>query len=641
MSVLFGQWNYDGSPPAPGCMENVQALLSRYGPDGMTGWSGQGLQIFYFPFHTTKESRRETQPHKMRCGSLLTWDGRLDNRDDLIHRLGSGLSCESTDLAIAAAAYEQWGSSCLRELIGDWALAIWQERDRTLLLAKDFLGSRHLYYSVTPARSTWCTVLDPLLPSGKEFPRIEEEYIAGWLGAFPADHLTPYRGVHSVPAGCFVSIQQASSPVGRYFTFDSAQRIRYRNDSEYEEHLRAVFRTAVLRRLRSDSPIIAELSGGVDSSSIVCMADTLVAAGQAGTPRLDTVSYFDDSEPTWDERPYFTAVERRRGRTGAHIDLSCKDAVLFSFNADMLASTPCAGARISPVQRQFSTLIKSQGNRVVLSGAGGDEVTGGVPTPYPELADLLVSARFRLLARQLKRWALEKRQPWYALLAETILPFLPGHGLAPKPHADARPWLRASFAARYRTALMGYEARRTLSGALPSFQENVSSFERLVRMLESSVPLKPEPLCEFRYPYLDRDLLQFLYAIPREQLVRPGERRSLLRRALADIVPPEVLHRKHKAFSASRPIAALRAKYAAESTDLVAACDSLGIVDSSLFGDALQQTESGRNVPLVPILRTLQIEAWLRHIRTHASILVLPNQSLRRSANPATLEASS
>src|SRR6202035_132686 len=100
-----------------------------------------------------------------------------------------------------------------------------------------------------------------------------------------------------------------------------ANRIHYRSDAEYEEHFRFCFTESVKRRLRSDSPVLAELSGGMDSSSIVCMADQILARGKGETPRLDTLSYYDDSEPNWNERPYFTKVEEKRGRAGCHIDV--------------------------------------------------------------------------------------------------------------------------------------------------------------------------------------------------------------------------------------------------------------------------------------------------------------------------------
>ena len=193
------------------------------------------------------------------------------------------------------------------------------------MLAKDPIGTRHLYYSFDNNQVTWSTILDPLVRfAGKTFA-LNEEYIAGWFSMFPAAHLTPCVGIHSVPPSSFVLLRPGKHTVSKYWDFDPGKKIRYRTDAEYEEHFRTVFATAVQRRLRSDRPVLAELSGGRDSSSIVCMADTIIARGAADTPRLDTISYYDDSEPNWNERPYFTKVEEKRGRTGWHINVGAQD----------------------------------------------------------------------------------------------------------------------------------------------------------------------------------------------------------------------------------------------------------------------------------------------------------------------------
>ena len=124
----------------------------------------------------------------------------------------------------------------------------------------------------------------------------------------------------------------------------------------------------------------------MDSSSIVCVADTLLARGTADTPRLDTLSYYDDSEPNWNERPYIAKVEEKRGQTGRHIDISEQEILRFGPEIGAFAATPSSGGgRPTEASRQFAAHVAFQGNRVILSGIGGDETTGGVPTPVPEL----------------------------------------------------------------------------------------------------------------------------------------------------------------------------------------------------------------------------------------------------------------
>src|SRR5260370_15857137 len=147
MSVQFGRWNFEGQQPAQDYIEKVSAALAPYGPDSNEAYSKGDVKILYRAFHTTKESRRETQPHISPSGAVITWDGRLDNRADLISELRDSLTITCTDVVIVAAAYEKWATNCFATLIGDWALSIWNPRERSVLLAKDPIGTRHLYYS--------------------------------------------------------------------------------------------------------------------------------------------------------------------------------------------------------------------------------------------------------------------------------------------------------------------------------------------------------------------------------------------------------------------------------------------------------------------------------------------------------------
>ncbi len=619
MSVQFGRWNFEGQPPAPDYIEKVSATLAPYGPDSNESYSKGGVRILYRAFHTTKESRREKQPHISSSGAVITWDGRLDNRAELISELRDSLTISSTDVAIVEAAYEEWGASLFAKLIGDWALSIWNPINRSLLLAKDPIGTRHLYYSFDDNQVTWSTILDPLVRlAGKTFT-LNEEYIAGWFSLFPATHLTPCVGIHSVPPSTFMLLRPGKRTVTKYWDFDPEKKIRYRADAEYEEHFRTVFAKAVQRKLRSDRPVLAELSGGRDSASIVCMADLVIARGATETPRLDTLSKYDDSEPNWNERPYFTKVEEKRGRTGWHINVGAQDPEEKPAPGpppespnDRFVPTPGYDGRTSP---QIRMCLAAQGNRVLLSGIGGDETMGGVPTPIPELEDLLARARFGALAHKLKVWALEKRRPWFHLFWEAARGFFPPALVGVPKSMRSAPWLQSDFVKHHRAALTGYPSRTKLFGPLPSFQENVDALDALRRQLARSA-LPFEPPFEKRYPYLDRGLLEFMFAIPREQLVRPTQRRSLMRRALVGIVPDEILNRKGKAFVARAPLLAVGRDWAnlIEITQNMLS-SSLGMVDPQRISDVLQKARRGEEVPMLTLMRTIFIEGWLKNLR--------------------------
>jgi asparagine synthase (glutamine-hydrolysing) len=620
MSVQFGRWNFEGQPPASDYIEKVSATLAPYGPDSDEAYSKGGVKILYHAFHTTKESRRETQPHISPSGAVITWDGRLDNRTELISDFRDAATSDSTDVALVSAAYEKWSTNCFDQLVGDWALSIWNPNNRSLILAKDPIGTRHLYYSIDKDHITWSTVLDPLvLFAGKSFT-LSEEYIAGWFATmFPAAHLTPYVGVHAVPPSSSVLLRPGKRTISKYWDFDPCRKIRYSADADYEEHFRTVFAKAVQRRLRSDRPILVELSGGMDSSSIVCMADTVIARGTAETPRLDTISWYNDSDPNADERSYFTKVEEKRGRIGYHIDLASltdvesQKSFRGDFDSDHFAATPNSSGRLAEHFGRYATYMRAQGHRVVLSGIGGGEVMGGsVPSPSPEFQNLLARGRFFSLANQLNSWAVKMRKPQLPLLWNAVRDFLPfSDGDADK--AVAGLWLHPGFVRRNYFALAGYPSRVKLFGPLPSFQDNIRTLTGDRRLL-AYFGLQAEFLREMCYPYLDRGLLEFMFAIPREQIVRVGQRRSLMKRALVGIVPDELLKRKRKASVPAEPPKGSPKQPSLIDIGQHIVSSSLGIIDPNRLWEALQKGRHGKEVPVGHLKRTLTLEYWLRHL---------------------------
>jgi hypothetical protein len=150
--------------------------------------------------------------------------------------------------------------------------------------------------------------------------------------------------------------------------------------------------------------------------------------------------------------------------------------------------------------------------------------------------------------------------------------------------------------------------------ACPSFQEDIFTLEALRRRLACCVP-PSDPVYETSYPYLDRDLLQFVCGIPREQLIRPGHRRSLMRRALANIVPSEILNRTRKGFVTRRLRQTLDIDNG-QLSELISSMriDSFGIVDQAGFAACLRKAGAGFEFPGVRIARTVCLELWLRNV---------------------------
>jgi len=609
MSAQFGICNLDGRPADGTTLDKARLLLAPYGPDYEGSKRQANVAMLYRALYTTREDRGEIQPHISCTGATIMWDGRLDNRDELL-RLFPQTDSSSTDVEIVATAFDKLGTSSFACLVGDWALSIWDVRTQTLMLAKDFVGTRQMYYFLEKDRVMWCTVLDPLLIlAGRSF-ELNLEYIAGWLGFFPDASLTPYIGLHSVPPSSFVSLTREKQTVSKYWDLTPSKQIRYQSAADYEHHFCDVFSNSVRRRLRSDRPILAELSGGMDSSSIVCMADRLIGERSAEAPSLHTLSYYDNSEPNWNELPFVTIVENKRSERGCHLDASLSSAT-DRCEESSVSSLPGGATGKDPV---FTDWLITVGSRTVLSGLGGDELLGGVPTPTPELQDLLVGLEFRLLFRQLKAWAMVQKRPWFYLLRETLREFAPLRGARTRDIGVLFPWLLPEFKRRFWYALSGYEPRITLTGIRPSFQQNRSTLEALRRHVACTAAARPTH--EKCYPYLDRDLVEFCFAIPRDQLVRPGRRRFLQRNALRGIVPSEILERKRKSFVVRGPMTALvEESKRMDARKMISA--SLGIVDPDCLLQYLSRVRAGEEVAIVPLMRLLTIERWLSGFAGH------------------------
>jgi asparagine synthase (glutamine-hydrolysing) len=642
MSIQFGRWNRRGQPVDPKYLADVSAVTARYPSDGDLAHFQDDVGILYKRFETTREASSALQPLVGPSGVVLTWDGRLDNRPEILAELRMNPTASLSDAEIVLVAYERWTTNCFRKLLGDWAVVLWHPAEKVLLLAKDLAGTRQLYYSIEASHVTWCTVLDPLVLLSKYCLSVSEEYVAGYLSTFPATHLTPYASIHAVPAGACVKIMPQAASRHDYECFAPSNFIRCRTDAEYEEQFRAVFGQAVLRRLRSSYPVIAELSGGMDSTAIVCVADMLLAEGKGETPRLDTISYYDDEEPNWNERPFFSLVEKKRGRAGIHVNFGHAAGTFEPIPEGIFIPLPGGDKESWDRQNALHRHFEAGSYRTLLSGIGGDEFLGGVPTPVPELQDLLRQFRWKTFGRRLLDWSVYRRSPWVNLAAEVSRDFLPRALRRPFETAHCPPWLAKSFASRHAETFWSDTPRLHLAGRLPSFETNLNTLDRLRRQLNC---VHLDAVCPYQmsFPYLDRDLLEFLFAIPREQRVRPGQRRSLMRRALAGIVPAEILSRRRKGYVSRRPLVAMNSAFPRIERlfeDSVLAAH--GWLDRKVFSATLSAARHGQVEKIVPVLAVLQLEQWLqssRHIDaipTSEKNRVQPGRNAPSVAIPST-----
>src|SRR3989441_8528576 len=237
---------------------------------------------------------------------VLTADARIDNRAELLAALGRGV--EATDAELILGAYQRWGERAPEHLLGDFAFAIWDGRREVLFCARDHFGVKPFYYHHAPGRLfAFGSEIKALLALAEVPRRLNETRVADYLVPLLEDkEITFYEEIVRLPPAHRMTVSRDGMRIEQSWALDPTREIRLKSDAEYAAAFREIFTEAVRCRLRSAFPVGSMLSGGLDSSSIVCVARKLLAEDGGG--KLHTFSAIFPDVPECDEREYIEAV---------------------------------------------------------------------------------------------------------------------------------------------------------------------------------------------------------------------------------------------------------------------------------------------------------------------------------------------
>ena len=547
MSGIGGVFNFDGAPVNDEILTALAQGLAARGPDGGNNIKAGSVGMVYRAFHTNRESRLERQPLMARFGHVLCWDGRLDNREELIALLSDELRGDHTDAAIVMAGYLKWGLNCFSKIIGDFVLSLWDPSVQSVILARDAIGSRDLYYQVNQHRILWASDLKLLVEQAGVEMEVSDDYVAGYLTRLPEPWQTPFKHIDAVAPAHAAIVHNGQLKTQRIWGLNPNVEIRYQSDGEYEEHFRELFQQAVKCSLQADGPVWADLSGGLDSSSIVCVADRLIKSGETQATKLRTVSCIRDESPSSNETKFIRTIEDYVGVNGNHLPES--EFPVFNLTGYKPSAIPNALDLFFSYHRKVNELMLQDGARVRLCGNGGDEILNSVPDPASELTDLIKQGSVVQLHRRLRAWGRDRKKPYMKLLwYDGILPSLPRRLQVKLGHTNVRrlpDWFEQDFVKRTNLPDLMLGPTDTFGFVRPSSRAQSINFLCAVREFSAGYVRVLQDV-DIRLPMLHRPLVEFMQAIPRNQRIRLGETRSLQRRALNGLVPPEVLRRKGK-----------------------------------------------------------------------------------------------
>jgi asparagine synthase (glutamine-hydrolysing) len=619
MSEFGGILNFEAEAPInPADMRLLSSALGGDDPENVSVVVDGPFGLCFKSSHTIKKSDSK-QPLVDASGNVFAFDGMLHNSDELRHMLNDlpvRTQLDSSDADFLRRSYLKLGRDCIAQLIGDFALVIWDKQDQTLFLARDHAGARTLYYHRGKDRIVWSSQLEPLLSLVRNTPEIEDQYIAYYLVYSPPPHLTTFKGFLAVQPGHIVSVQRQKFTETRYWGLDTSKEIRYKSDREYEDHYFHEFKNAVKCRMRSDGPVFAELSGGLDSSAVVCMADHLIKTGEAPTCELQPVSAVNDLSPKSNELTFIACVEEHIGYTGVHLNESeCPLFIRLSVENASRVFNPmlfCA-----EYHNSLGRVIKERNGAVLLSGQGGDEINCASCDPTAELCNLLVKLQLPQLHRRIKVWSANQKRAYPKVLwKNVIIPMLPSvkHGWGRMtPKIKIPRLMQASFVKKANLSLDKILFNLP-NFSMPSGRDQAVGYWSVILNIASG---HRRHISDFHvsYPYLHRPLVEFMQAIPIEQKVRPGQSRSLHRRASASILPDKIVKRKGKGNPTEAICRAINSEWPRlQSLFNNARVYQYGYIDQKEMNPALEMSRNGVNDFLVNVVKIFPLEIWLRSL---------------------------
>lgn len=611
MSILFGVRQRAAKQAQLGEMEQLAKATAQYAVDGTEMKADGVLGMAVQPYYTHRRSRLGSMMAEDGQGNIVSLDGRLDNVEALCEELH--IDSEGTsDAEIVLRIFLAYAEESFSRFVGDWAIVLWHEPTQTLYLARDHAGTRTLHYELTEDGVLWGTYLETFFVM-KPQRTLNVSYAAAFLTAQLTHLSTPYEGIHVVPPAHFVAIDRSGGTrTTPHWNWMRGDFLRYKSDREYEEHFLMLFRQAVERRTEHDDlPILAELSGGMDSSSIVCMSDKIRRdKGVSSEQLVDTVSYYDSDDPHWNEMLFVACIEEQRGKMGIHSPLP-----LLTTDFTIAKLSPLLPETTEAVLEAYKRLdqeIVSTGYRALLTGFGGDELLGGVTTGVPELADCLYRGSMVSFLKRGVAWCLPGRTPLVQIVRETVR-FLADiyvnrstSDIVLPPGGTKRLYELSHL---YQKDFVFTCPRGAIA---PSRLMNARAWWNILETLPHREP-KLQTCREYRFPLLDRDLVEFLFRVPRERMLRPGRRRAMMRSAMRGIVPEDVIERRRKGYRQASVLKILSAEYEkVESVLRDSYAVSAGLIQRNDLLAAVGSLRQQETKLLTSVFRTLVLELWIR-----------------------------
>lgn len=572
MSSISGIFYRNGGSVTFEEIKGVNDSLNYRGPDGSKIWFEGPVAFGHQMLHTTPESLNEILPFEDETsGLVITSDARIDNRAELAPILNLENTIDIPDSLFILRAYQKWGEKCPEKLLGDFAFAIWDKENEKMFCARDHMGVKPFYYYLSDDFFIFATEIKAIFKIPNISKILNELKVAFYLTRIDDRKSTFYKNICRLPAAHSLTINLNEVKKERYWQINQESKIKFDNEEDYIREFQRIFDEAVNCRLRSAFPLGFELSGGLDSSSVVCTAKKILKNNEhSPDTNIDTFSIvFNDFQDS--KELYYINEVVSSGGINPHFLYGDKISPLEGMDKFLLHLAEPVSLVTTALHWELYNKMRNNNIRIFLTGQDGDTTISKGDYYFKELA---VTFHWKKLIKEIyySSKVLNKNKFIYnktdsafiknkykssvydIFMKNVLIPLIP----------EFLKKLFRTFFSRSQSNLLilqsEFSKRTNMVKHLNDlflnplkdtntprkkhlFNINLFTHQQVLEYIDhTAAAFYMEP----RFPFYDKRLIEFCYAIPTSMKYKHGWSRYILREAMKGTIPDEVKSRVYK-----------------------------------------------------------------------------------------------
>ncbi|OGW48167.1 MAG: asparagine synthase (glutamine-hydrolyzing) [Nitrospirae bacterium RBG_13_41_22] len=489
----------------------------------------------------------------------ITYNGEIYNYLELGQDLKSKghIFKSKTDTEVIIHAYEEWGINCIQKFNGMWAFAVWDAPKKRLFCARDRMGIKPFYYYIDKERFLFASEIKALLVNPFIDRRPNDKIIWDYLVNEYVDHTenTFFSDIKQLLPAHYLLIENKDLSIYRYWDLEPNTTLSDITDAETARQFYELFEDAVCLHLQSEVPLGTCLSGGLDSSSIVCMVNKLLFSNGLANKELigeqqkTFSSCFEDKR--FDERDFIQEVVRQTKVQARYVFPDGTDLLDSMDTMIWHQDEPFPSVRLLS-QWCVMELARENGITVLLDGQGGDELLAGYHfffQPYFEY--LLKTTQLKRLVEEIKFHSKLHNQPKLPIIKDLLRFIIPGRFLELRKYIlnkignneNPNSWINKDFSRQCENKTIGPSP---LNDPFKACIYKYLTKYRLPSLLRYEDRNSMAFSLEARVPFLDYRLVEFIFSLPNTQIIRNGMTKYVLRNAMKTLIPEIIRNRTDK-----------------------------------------------------------------------------------------------